>query len=125
MPADNPAAYMTGGGAGFFGPSPSSADPLGVPEPDVMPGGGVGDVDSLLRQIQSGQFSAEALLPLLMMLAQAPIGEQAVGPPPIPGGDPIDQAFGEIGPAPDQGIGPTPEEEMPPELLAMLGGGIL
>ena len=109
------------GGGGALG-SPDAAG-VGMPEPSAIPGA-VGDIDSLLRQITSGQMSAESILPLLFMLMMGGPGGQG-GPAPIgpPQGGPIDQAFAEgqgpaLPPPPEQGGG-----EIPPDMLAMLGGG--
>ena len=108
------------GGGGAFGPSDAAG--VGVPEPNADPGA-IGDLDSILLALQSGQIGIEQILPILFMLMQgggAP-GGAPVGPPPGPAG-PIDQAFVDA-----EGAGLPPQGggggEIPPELLAQLGGG--
>jgi len=131
-----------GNGGGPMGPT-TDASNLGIPEPSAMPGG-IGDIDSLLAQMRSGQIGAEQLLPLLFLLmAQATGGQPgampgAMGPaPPGPmgpmgpadSGSPIDAAMMDIGggmpPAGPPGMGGPPMggEGVPPELMALLGGG--
>lgn len=123
MPAD--LASLFGGGAA----APTDASGVGIAEPNAIPGG-IGDIDSLLRQLQSGQLSAEAILPLLMLLASGGLGalggpEQGLPPDPLagqlpPNGDPLEAAFaGGQDPLAGPGLGGPP----PDELQALLGGG--
>jgi len=74
----------------------------GIAEPSAVPGG-IGDIDSLLTALRTGQLSAETLLPILMLLASGGGAGPGMGPggpgggmpagPPMPGGggdmDPI------------------------------------
>lgn len=115
------------GGGPMMGP-PTDAANLGVPEPSAVPGA-VGDIDSMLAQLKSGQIGAEQLLPLLFLLmAQAtggPMGGMPAGPagpPPPEAGSPIDAAMMDMG-APPGGASAPPGGAIPPELMALLGGG--
>lgn len=111
-------ASLLGGGNSA---APSDASGLGIAEPNAIPGG-IGDIDSLLRQLQSGQFSAEAILPLLLLLASGglggpPAGDASALPPGALNGDPLEAAFaGQAGP------GQLPGGPPPDELEALLGG---
>jgi len=76
----------------------------GIPEPTAMPGA-VGDLESILLQLQSGQMGAEQLLPLLMLLMSG-------GGMPGGGGQPQGPPMA----GPEQG-------GMPPDLMSLMGGG--
>lgn len=109
-------ASLLGGGSSA---APSDASGLGIAEPNAI-AGGIGDIDSLLRQLQSGQFSAEAILPLLLLLASGGLdqgGQANAGalPPEALGGDPLEAALAGGGALP----GGPPQDE----LEALLGGG--
>ena len=129
-----------GYGGGLPGGPTTDAANLGIPEPSAIPGA-VGDIESMLAQLRSGQIGAEQLLPLLFLLmAQAtggPAGAPGPAPPagPLPpqldSGSPIDGAMLDIGGGPPPGpMGPAGPpglggggEQIPPELMALLGGG--
>lgn len=100
-------------GYGMGGPSGSpDAAGVGIAEPSAAPGA-LGDIDSLLANLMSGQVSAESILPLLFMLMLG--GGQGAPTGPVPSGDPITDAFA---PQPE---GPQAGSEA--DILAMLGGG--